>query len=392
VLSLAPAAYAQDLPESSPQALMHHAEGIDAYVKGNYEDAIKHFRLAIASDATSYASMLMAGVAAGNAGNGTLADSFYVAVQPHKDQLSAYYRYRLEAQMAGRAGNLAGIIAANKKAAALGDGTKAWYNVAQAGVPAAEALAALRRLDPDREPMKGWYGYYTVYESAAHRLGDYEDALKMAQRARVAMPGDPRPLSDEAEQLAARGRVAEAESRLSDVAKAGNRIGLNVIGTYTAVGLELMAHGNVGAGRRAIEAGLKYYDALPADSQKTVDNRGNRAYALYSLGRFKELPILYSALAVDAPNTAAWKAWVGYTAALNGDRAKATEIAQKIESNEIKLGANAPMFRGLIASGLGDREKGLALFREFGLKPIWMHRDPNIAKMYGPQWVAFVKE
>jgi tetratricopeptide (TPR) repeat protein len=392
VLLLAPAAYAQDLPESSPQALMHHAQGIDAYVRGSYDDAIKHFRLAIASDPTSYASMFMAGVAAGNAGNGALADSFFVVVQPHNDQLSPYYRYRLEAAMAGRAGNLAAMIAANKKAAALGEGTKAWYNVAQAGVPPAEARSALRKLDPDREPMKGWYGYYTVYESAAHRLGDYEDALKMAQRARVAMSDDPRSLSDEAEQLAALGRVAEAESRLAEVARAGNRMGLNVIGTHTAVGLELMAHGNVNAGRRAIEAGLKYYDALPPDSQKTVDNRGNRAYALYSLGRFKELPLLYSGLAADAPNTAAWKAWVGYAAALNGDRAKATEIAQKIQANEIKLGVTGLMYRGLIAGGLGDREQGLALFREYQVKPIWMHRDPNVSKIYGPQWVAFLKE
>ena len=55
---------AQDLPESSPQALMHHAQGVDAYVKGNNADAIKHFTLAYESDNTSYVSLFMAGVAA----------------------------------------------------------------------------------------------------------------------------------------------------------------------------------------------------------------------------------------------------------------------------------------------------------------------------------------
>lgn len=96
---------AQDLPESSPQALMHHAQGVDAYVRGRNADAINHFTLAFKSDPTSYVSLLMAGVAAGNAGQGARADSFYAIVAPHKDKLSPYYRYRLEAQMAGRAGN-----------------------------------------------------------------------------------------------------------------------------------------------------------------------------------------------------------------------------------------------------------------------------------------------
>src|SRR5947208_5001587 len=138
---------AQDLPESSPQALMHHAQGVDAYVKGNNADAIKHFTLAYESDNTSYVSLFMAGVAAGNAGQGARADSFYALVAPHKELLSPYYRYRLEAQMAGRAGDVAGLMAANQKAAELGAGTKAWYNSAQAGGPrgqGAEGREALR--------------------------------------------------------------------------------------------------------------------------------------------------------------------------------------------------------------------------------------------------------
>ena len=94
---------------------MHHAQGVDAYVKGSNQDAIKHFLLAYDSDPTSYASLIMAGVAAGNAGQGARADSFYAKVAPHKDKLSAYYRYRLEAQMAGRAGDVAAAMAANRK-------------------------------------------------------------------------------------------------------------------------------------------------------------------------------------------------------------------------------------------------------------------------------------
>lgn len=388
-------ARAQDLPESSPQALMHHAQGVAAYVKQEYVEAMRHFALAYESDPTSYVSLFMAGLNAGNAGQAVRADSFYAVLLPHKDKLSPYYRYRLEAQMAGRAGDVGGYIAANKKAAALGPGTKAWYNIAQGAAPsgmATEARDALRKLDPDKEPMKGWYSYYSVYTSAAHALGDYEDALGMARRARAAFPGDIRPMAVEAEALAAMGRVADAEKLLVGIQAAGPGPGLTPGDAYVAVGQDFGAHGNAAAAKGAFENAVKWYDALPADAARSIANRSGRAYALYNLGRYKELPSLYESLATDAPGTAAWKGWIGIAAALNGDRAKATDVVRRIESKEIALGrVNSAIYRGMIATALNDRERAMALFREAGAKPLWMHRDPMLLKAHGAAWLDFVK-
>lgn len=386
---------AQDVPESSPQALMHHAQGVAAYVKQEYVEAIKHFTLAYESDPTSYGSLFMAGLMAGNAGQAARADSFYAVLLPNKDKLSPYYRYRLEAQMAGRAGDNAGYIAANRKAAALGPGTKAWYNIAQGAAPsgrASEARESLRQLDPDREPMKGWYSYYSVYTSAAHALGDYEDALSMARRARAAFSGDIRPMASEAEALAAMGRVGDAEKLLADIQAKGPGLGFTPGDAYVTVGQELGAHGNAAAAKNAFENAVKWYDALPADSARSIDSRSGRAYALYNLGRYKELPPIYESLAADAPGTAAWKAWVGVAVALNGDRAKATDVVRRIESKEIVLiPVNSAIFRGMIATALNDRERAMVLFRESGSKALWMHRDPMLLKAHGADWLAFVK-
>ena len=386
---------AQDLPESSPTALAHHAEGVAAYVKGNNADAIKHFRMAWETDPTSYASMLMAGVAAGNAGQGTQADSFYAMVAPHKDKLSAYYRYRLEAQMAGRAGDAAGVLAGNRAAAALGPGTKAHYNIAQAGAPrglANEAREELRKLDPDKEPMKGWASYYSVYVGAAHALGDYADALAMARRSRVALPDNLGGITAEAEQLAALGHVADAEAVLAEIERRGP-IGVDSPGeAYTTVGMELIAHGNGGAGKRALENAVRWYTSATDSAVKNPTRRANHAYALYNLGRYKDAAPIYASLIVDQPNNANWKGWSAYIAALLGDRATATATAQKFESKEIAAStATSLLWRALIATGLNDRARGLALFSEWGLKQTWQHRDPVMLKVYGKDLAEMIK-
>lgn len=387
----------QDLPESSPKALMHHAQGVEAYVAARNEEAIRHFRLAYESDPTSYVSLLMAGVAAGNAGQLALADSFYAMILPHKDKLSAYYRYRLEAMIAGRAGNADAVIAANRKAAALGGGTKAWYNVAQAGGPrgmAREAIDALRRLDPDKEPMKGWNSYYTVYTAAAHQLGDYEDELAMARRARAARPKGLLGAQLEAEALVALGRSAEAERILGEIETMTPEGTLTPGEAMTTVAQEFDAHGNPQAAKQWLENALKWFAALDATSAKTTDNRFDKAYALYSLGRYREAAAVLDSLATEFPNTAGWKAWTGYLAALTGDKARATDVSTKIQAGEIQVAAgNRLIWRALIALALNDRNTALAHFQESGLRARWMHRDPVVMKaMKGnAAWTAYLK-
>lgn len=397
LLLLPGAGGAQDLPESSPKALMHHAQGIEAYLAGRNADAINHFRLAYQSDPTSYVSLLMAGVAAGNAGEGTQADSFYAMVLPHQEKLSAYYRYRLEAQMAGRAGNPEGYLVANRKAAELGPGTKAWYNVAQAGSPrgmAREALTALRTLDPDKEPMQGWWSYFSVYAAAAHQVGEFEDELRMALRARAAFPGDLRALQLEGEALAALGRTAEAEALLAEVQKMTPGPDVTPGDLMTTVAQELAAHGNAMASRRWLENAVQWYGMLGTTDANATNNRSGKAYAFYSMGRYREAAAIYDSLAVQFPANAVWKAWGGYLLALTGDNAGAADVSGKIGAGEIAFNAvNRAMWRGLIAAALNDRDAAIARFRESELRARWMHRDPVLMKTLqaDPRWVAYLR-
>lgn len=387
----------QDVPESSPQAITHYARGIDAYVHDKYDEAIGHFAMAYDLDPTFHVAHLMAAIAAGNAGQAARADSLSALVVPHRAQLSPYYQYRLDAHLAGRRGDLEGMLAANRKAAALGPGTKAAYNVAQVAVQrglATEALASLRSLDPDREPMKGWRSYYAIYMTAAHMAGAHEDELKMARRGRVVFPGDVRAAGSEVNALAALGRGAEAEAVLAEVTKMPTAGATTAGDVIAAAAQELAIHGNAAASKRWLERGLAWYDSLPADRAKLAASRGDRAYTLYLLGRYAPASAIYDSLAAENPTSAPWAAWSGYLAALRGNRTRATDVAGKIESGEIRFTPpSALLWRGMIAAGLNDRATASTLLRQTGLHIAPMHRDPVVVRVLAadPQWVAYLR-
>jgi tetratricopeptide (TPR) repeat protein len=257
-----------------------------------------------------------------------------------------------------------------------------------------EALASLRTLDPDREPMQGWLSYYTVYGPAAHLLGDFEDELRMAQRARAAFPGNLVALQLEGDALPALGKRAETEALLTaarDMAPSG---GATPGDLMTTAAQELAAHGEAAASKRWLENAVQYYDGLPAADASTPDSRAGKAYALYSLGRYRDAAPIYEALAADFPANGAWKAWGGYLAALTGDKAVAADVGRRIEAGEIAFTpVNRAIWRGLIAAALNDRDAAIARLRESGLRPRWMHRDPVLMKVFkdDPRWAEYLK-
>jgi tetratricopeptide (TPR) repeat protein len=394
---LAQPATAQDLPESSPEAIRHHVLGLELYLKTQYGPAIEHFTMAHRADPTFVVPLFMAALSHGNAGRTAQADSLYAIVAQHKDRLSPYYRARLETHMAARAGDLVRSAEIARQLARDAAGTKAVYNWAQIAANRnrpGEARDALRTLDPEREPMKGWGSYFDVYTGAAHAVGDYDDELRAARQGMALFPGVIGRADDEALALASLGRVAELETALEGVTKLASTAGNNPGGVMVNAAQELAAHGKPADAKRIMERGLAWFESRTGEEAASEGVRSGRAYALYSVGRHRDAMPLYEALARDFPNNSAYQAWVGVLAGLSGDRARANDVARRIETGEIQFNqANSALWRGLIANALGDRDRAVALLKESGVRARWMHRDPTLMARIqsNPEWVAYLK-
>lgn len=388
---------AQDLPESSPGAIRHHALGLDSYLKAQYDTAIQHFYMAHQADPTFVVPLFMAALSHGNAGRVAQSDSLYAIVAQHKDRLSPYYRTRLETHMVARAGDLARSVEIARRLAQEAPGTKAVYNwalIAANQNRPGEARDALRSLDPEREPMKGWVGYFGVYVGVAHALGDYEDELRVARLGMKQFPGAIGAADDEILALASLGRVAELEQALDEVSKLASTAGNNPGNVTVNAALELGAHGKPADARRILERGLAWFESRVGEEAASQGVRSGRAYALYCLGRYKDAAPLYEVLARDFPNNSTYKAWGGILAGLNGDRARANDVARRIEAGEIQFNrVNSAIWRGLIANAIGEGDRAIALLKESGVRPRWMHRDPMLMARIqsNAEWVAYLK-
>ncbi len=391
VLVAAAPVRAQDLPESSPEALMHHAKGVELYVKNQYAEAVQHFEKAFAADPTFYVALLMAGITQTNAGNPAASDSLYAIVDANRHRLSGYYQARLDAQRAALAGDVARAADLMAAAAEKYPGTKAAYNHAlwAAGLNRHRAvLTSLRTLDGAREPMRGWYGYVSVYANAAHALGEYEDELAHAVKSRAGYPGDIRPLGIQAEALAALGRVKELDRVLDEVAGMAPTAGVNPGNIMMNAGLELTAHGHAAAAKPVLERALAWFNAQPASQF-----RQGRATTLYALGRHREALAIWQQAASEAPDNFGVKVSVAIGAAKNGDRRPGTALMQRLEAGEFEL-APAPRLsvRAVLAAALGERDKALALLQESGVRGRGLHRDPVWAPLAGlPAFQAYLK-
>lgn len=397
ILGLPLTTQAQDLPETSPVAIGHHQKGVELYVKDQYADAIPHFYRAFEADPTFYVSLFMAGLTHGNLGQVDKTDSLYRIVAQHRDLLSPYYRNRLESQMAIRSGDRDRAIELMRRTVELAPGTKAAYNlalfVAGQNRPG-EAIRALRTLDPSREPMRGWFSYYSVYAGAAHALGEYEDELRIARLARAAMPDDIRTANLEIDALATLGRVEEMEAALNQASRMNARGAVTMGALLRGAGQELAAHGHADAAKPLYARALHWYDALPSEQALTQVNRNGRGFLLYVMGRMKESAAVNAALAREFPTAVASQIRVGYYAGLLGDRKTAAEMDARVASGAFSLNpTNIAIWRATLALGVGRADDAIAHFNQAGARLRWMHLDPVIQQRLGknPAWIAFLK-
>lgn len=380
LLAASPAA-AQDMPETSVEAIRAYADGAEAYLALEYEQALEHFRRAHELDATFITPVFMQYLVAGNMGNTPLRDSLEAVLQTNRHRMSGYYQGMVDAIVLRRRNLFAASSEVLRDVLARYPGTKSAYNYANYVWPAdpLAALRALDQLDPDREPIRGWYNYWLVRHQALHTSGDLQGALENARRAQRRHPERIGPVVWEALEHGALGDVDQAEQALQRAAAFSNAIpGLG----YRDVGHEMMAHGFAQEGHAMLEKALDWFDNEDTRTSNTAASQ--RAYTLYLLGRYEEARDAYRRLAQAAPGNATYQVSFGITSALAGDRATAEEILANVQHGDI--GANFSLRNGyqvLLFAALGDVGATKRAVASFGIRPLWLHRDPVLQRLLG---------
>lgn len=378
----APAA-AQDIPDTSIEAIRAYADGAEAYLAEDYEPALTHLRRAHELDPTFFTPLFMQFVVARNMGNAALADSLEDVLQHNRDRMSGYYRGMFDAMVLRSAALYAASEEVLRGVAERYPGTKAAYNFANYvwGRDPGAALSALEQLDPDREPIRGWYSYWSVRNNALHALGNLEVALENAREAQRRHPERVAAVALEVMTHAALGDVEQVETALARAAALPGAVpGLG----YRDAGQELMAHGHEREGRALLERALAWFD--DEDTRTSNAAASQRAYTLYLLGRHADARDAYRKLAEAAPATAGYQAFLAITSALAGDRATAGAILARVEAGEIgATWRTRASYELAIHAALGDVAAAKRALKTYGLRALWVHRDPTLLRVLGSE-------
>jgi tetratricopeptide (TPR) repeat protein len=266
----------------------------------------------------------------------------------------------------------------------------------------AEAVAALRRLDPERPAIRSYPGYWDVLTQAHHLRGDYRAELAAAQHGGRQHPDHWSSLYNQARAVAALGHVRDVARRLDEIAGHPVDAGRTPVQGIIALSGELRVHGHPAAADAALARVLRWYDGRPAAEHESPTFRARHAEALYAAGRWEEARRRFERLAGEragegtpggrgGPRAAAsldaldGRGYLGVLAARRGDAAAArgADSALAAMRTPFLLGRHT-YWRARIAALLGERERAVALLREAlqqGRTYVVVHTEADFAAL-----------
>jgi DNA-binding SARP family transcriptional activator/tetratricopeptide (TPR) repeat protein/TolB-like protein len=367
-------------------------EGIDLFMRRDWDAAVPTLLDAWALDSTFYTALLWAGAAARNGGRFEQADSLYAIVARHRDRLAPLDRHMLDGHQAGRVGDLTGRLKAARLMAEAAPGSQlANYQVAlyamQVGRPR-ESIEANLRMNPQQGWMPEWNMYWPLLTHAHHVLGEHREELTRARAARTQYPADLSALEYEVRARAALGdtasvaRLLEQCLALPTQRRGGTTWTPGVVMRNAA--LELAAHGHPDAARAAAERALAW------ELDQRPRNPAALAITYVRLERWAEARALYDSLAARDSTSVSNAGLRAIVAARSGDRATAERIAARLPSMvrpvPTQFGVDR-FWQARIAAALGERERAVRLLEEayrLGLPySIAHHTEQELAPLRG---------
>ncbi len=377
VLGLLAVAFDERLAESTGavgrpptfQAYRAFEQGMDRYIRLEYQKAVPHFARAFELDTTFALALQYQAINYYAMQQYRRADSVLSILATFSGQLTdldaAWVEY-LEAELAG---DHERALQAIRRAAEIAPRSKAAYNRARAAVNTnrpQEALDALRTLDPERGPMRGWIGYWSVLCTALHEVGEHESEVEAARRMRELFP-DPvlRSYLQEALGLAALGNLAELNRLVDEVALLASEGDYNAGWIMSWTADDLRGHGYRTAGREVLERAIRWFETRTAEQSETASLRYDYGRTLYLAGHWDEAEHVFEKLLDEFPRNVDYRGQLGALAARRGDRSEALRISEAVGRVDQPYSFGLPQWwQARIAAVLGERDRAVTLLQE----------------------------
>jgi len=367
-------------PNSRPptyEAYRLFERGISLYNQLDYRAATTSLLDAWRADTTFLAALVHAARAMLNSAPPERTDSLVRAIRGRQARLTRYLDLEVEYLEGLLSSDIQKAVSAARQAAELAPASRASYHVANSALAAnqaAEAVAALRRLDPNGGAVRGWSPYWFALSHGYHMLGEFDQELQVARETRRRHPESRAAWVHLTRALATEGRTAEVDSLLDAAATLPPDTYWSQGAMMVIAGEELDAHGH------GEQAGVYYERAerwLANQLTRDPSHRAHRYWlgsSYYDRGRWSEAEPYFESLVEDYPADQTFRGLWALAAAHRGDRATAWA----------RLGA-APQFerggytanRARVAAVSGDPEQAIALWSEAlaegvsGL--VWLH-------------------
>lgn len=370
-------------------AYVAFAEGLDAYMAADFEEALPHFLRAYAIDTVFVPALLYASLCSSNLENFQHSDSLLTIVELSRDRLSIYHRAWLDYRVAFLRGRHEDALKAIRVAASLAPDSKASYNHAvtafQTGYPR-EALEVLKRIPPERGPMRGFLPYWDMRAAVHHALGEYAAERAIASRQLRLYPRRLFAFAAVIRSHATSGELDQIEAALKEAA----RVPVDPMGEQYDLGYlmleaaeELEAHGHRLPAHRFLKRAQRWYTSSPQNE----NSRRRKAYLAYRVGDDALADSLVAVMLEQEPQDLAALELRGLLHARAGRVVAANATSSTIENlkRPYEFGA-AELAQARIAAALGDDERSLETLRaafSSGLTfDLWLHRDQDLKRLY----------
>jgi len=340
--------------------------GVELYIRQEHpREASPHFYRAYQLDSMWATPLLYAAINHWGLNEYAQMDSALGVVERLDETLTEYHRAWLEHLRAIVDGDNERAYVAIRRAAEMAPQSKAVFNYGRHAASTnrpREALTALRTLDPERGPMRGWDSYWWSLTDALHSLGEHEEALETARRSCELYPDHGYLcLYLPSLALAALGRVEEASEMFDglvawSVPEAG----------YVAECL--LGNGHTDAARQLLDRAIDWLEGRPDEEKSTEDHQLYYGLALFHYGRVEEARTVFDSLVEDYADSrfgARNRGLRGFFAAMGGDSAQARRDADWLAAlDRPYLRGEHTYWRGVIAGALGERKDAVRLLRQ----------------------------